>query len=418
MKLIHLITGCTGKVLCCTMAIGILTGLNLNSALGAENSGISSNQNVQFWLAELEKRHTTPLPHIDAPPPRAKVSETVSSKANHKKGKKKAGPKKISVDFYKVDLHNVFRLLGQVSGKNIVVDEGVKGTLTLALKDVPWTFVLEVIKNLKGLESTERYGTIMIYPATKKLSWAEESDTNASGTLEMAEADTGELDFSGPIIPGQSKSITIDKVKRSKTPLKNIVKAEKLIKDAVRYEKAGQYEDAFTRLKKAVELWPDNLDLQKKIASMYLKKGNILDAFNHAKEAVKLDPDDPEAAVLMAVSLASLNRNREARTYFEKALNTGKMDRDGMWNYAVFLFSQGDYRSALRLITKMESRFPVDPDMIMMKAQCYEHLNKKGQAISEYRTILSAGKGVPPNMTEYAQLRLQKLLGTPSKTSN
>ncbi len=52
---------------------------------------------------------------------------------------------RISVDFYKIDLHNVFRLIGEISGRNIVVDEKVNGSLTLALNDVPWDFVLDVI---------------------------------------------------------------------------------------------------------------------------------------------------------------------------------------------------------------------------------------------------------------------------------
>ena len=38
---------------------------------------------------------------------------------------------RISVDFYKMDLHNVFRFLREVSGTNIIVDESVQGTLTL-----------------------------------------------------------------------------------------------------------------------------------------------------------------------------------------------------------------------------------------------------------------------------------------------
>jgi len=59
---------------------------------------------------------------------------------------------KITVDFFKIDLHNVFRLFGEISGQNIVVDEGVTGTLTLALNDIPWDFALDIILNLKDLQ--------------------------------------------------------------------------------------------------------------------------------------------------------------------------------------------------------------------------------------------------------------------------
>ncbi len=50
---------------------------------------------------------------------------------------------RITVEFQKMDLHNVFNFLRQISGVNIVVDEAVKGSLTLVLDDVPgispWT---------------------------------------------------------------------------------------------------------------------------------------------------------------------------------------------------------------------------------------------------------------------------------------
>ena len=52
---------------------------------------------------------------------------------------------KISVDFYKIDIHNVFRLFRQVTDLNIIVDEAVTGTLTLALTDVPWDFALDIM---------------------------------------------------------------------------------------------------------------------------------------------------------------------------------------------------------------------------------------------------------------------------------
>ncbi len=44
----------------------------------------------------------------------------------------------------------------EISGMNIIVDQAVNGTLTLALNDVPWEFALDVIMNLTGLQKVER----------------------------------------------------------------------------------------------------------------------------------------------------------------------------------------------------------------------------------------------------------------------
>ena len=44
----------------------------------------------------------------------------------------------VSLDLKDVDIKDFFRLIGDISGLNIVLDPNVTGTLTILLKDVPW----------------------------------------------------------------------------------------------------------------------------------------------------------------------------------------------------------------------------------------------------------------------------------------
>ena len=367
---------------------------------------------VDYWLKELKDRqhHTMKVASVktgaqiiaadDGLPKTKMVAEA--------KGKAKKGPKKISVDFYKVDLHNVFRLLGQVSGKNVVVDEGVKGTLTLALDNVPWTFVLEVIKSLKGLNSIERNNTIMIYPKDKTVAWV--SGTDAKGTLALDV-------HKKPIVvrPKKSAKLLTGFGRKSVTPLKQILKAEKLIKKAAEQEKRGNIVGAFENLKKAAQIWPDNPQLLKKVAALALERQDPLNALNYAKAALRLDKHDGDVAAIAAIALARLERANEAKAYFEMAISN-KPKRDILWNYAVFSFSQGDYRQALRLLNRIEANYTVDPDVIMLKAQCYEYLAKTSQAIEAYKTVVYAGSGVSPAMINFAKLRLKALTGSEFET--
>ncbi len=375
----------------------------------AESWAEKPKADVDYWLKELKDRqhHTMKVASVktgaqiiaadDGLPKTKMVAEA--------KGKAQKGPKKISVDFYKVDLHNVFRLLGQVSGKNVVVDEGVKGTLTLALDNVPWTFVLEVIKNLKGLESIEKNNTIMIYPKKKSVEWAGEPST--SGTLETM---PGSVEVSK--YKTNKRRLTVENKRKSKTSLKQIMKAEKLIKKAASQEKHGNVMGAYQSLKKAAELWPDNLRLLDKLAALALQRNDNLAAFNYAKIALKLEKKDAEAAAIAAIALDRMDRPEDAREYFELAMNI-KPTKDILWNYAVFSFSQGNYRQALRLINRIEANYNITPDMLMLKAQCYEYLSKIPQAVAEYRSLLSSGENVPTEMIRFAKLRLSALTSTP-----
>jgi type IV pilus assembly protein PilQ len=51
----------------------------------------------------------------------------------------------ISLDLKEVDLRDFFRLIGDISGLNIVLDPNVSGSLTILLRDVPWDQALDVV---------------------------------------------------------------------------------------------------------------------------------------------------------------------------------------------------------------------------------------------------------------------------------
>lgn len=75
--------------------------------------------------------------------------------------------KKITIDLQDADIVNVIRLIGDVSGKNVVVAEDVKGKVTLKLKNVPWDQALDVILKTKDLGQETRGGIIRVVLQSK-----------------------------------------------------------------------------------------------------------------------------------------------------------------------------------------------------------------------------------------------------------
>ena len=75
--------------------------------------------------------------------------------------------KKITIDLMDADIVNVVRLIGDVSGKNVVVGEDVKGKVTLKLKNVPWDQALDVVLKTKDLGQETRGGIIRVVPQAK-----------------------------------------------------------------------------------------------------------------------------------------------------------------------------------------------------------------------------------------------------------
>jgi type IV pilus assembly protein PilQ len=65
-------------------------------------------------------------------------------------GRKFAG-RRISLDFQQADIQNVFRLIAEVSGFNMVIGEGVKGKVTMRLLNVPWDQALDMLLKMNNL---------------------------------------------------------------------------------------------------------------------------------------------------------------------------------------------------------------------------------------------------------------------------
>ena len=78
---------------------------------------------------------------------------------------KKYSGQKISLEFKDADIKNVFRLLAEVSGKNIVITDDVNRKVTVRLIEVPWDQAMDLIIDTNGLGKDETGNVIRISTA-------------------------------------------------------------------------------------------------------------------------------------------------------------------------------------------------------------------------------------------------------------
>jgi type IV pilus assembly protein PilQ len=83
------------------------------------------------------------------------------------KGPKGYTGQKISLDFKDADIKNVFRLLAEVSGLNIVVTDEVKKRVTVRLVDVPWDQALDLLVDTNGLGKEQMGNVVRISTAAQ-----------------------------------------------------------------------------------------------------------------------------------------------------------------------------------------------------------------------------------------------------------
>jgi len=102
---------------------------------------------------------------------------------------------KISLDLQEVDIRNVLRLLADVTGKNLVVEPGVAGKVTLKVDNVPWDQVLELILKINELDQVMEGNIIRIATAAKLKAELERKREVAEAQKELMAAarDLGEI---------------------------------------------------------------------------------------------------------------------------------------------------------------------------------------------------------------------------------
>jgi len=366
-----------------------------NTAAGEDNTQGGATQDQIGSLISKEKDIDSQLPEM-ALPTSAPMTARVKSDSDEGKALQDSfsfggyDRTRITVDFYKIDLHNVFRLLREVSGLNIVVDESVNGSLTLALNDVPWDFALDIILNLKNLQKEERYNTIVILPQNKEFNWPERAEDNFK-----FEADE-KMVATEAIIIQQQQNIPPE-----------VTEAKKVIQKGHEFEKKGDFENAVTVYTEAWEKWPNNERLANKISAIYLVylRQNAK-ALYFAKEALKINPGNHKAALNAAIALANMQQFQEAQQYFDQSVSGEKPSKEALLSYSVFSEGQNDYPSALTLLDKFNNMYGENLDSMIAYARILDKQGNHEAATEKYKQIMLSGFRIPPDLEKYIKSRI------------
>lgn len=75
--------------------------------------------------------------------------------------------KRVSFEFKDIDIHNLLRIIAEISKKNIVVADDVTGKITIRLRNVPWDQALDLILRSKSLGKEEFGNIIRVAPLAK-----------------------------------------------------------------------------------------------------------------------------------------------------------------------------------------------------------------------------------------------------------
>ena len=366
----------------------VSTGQDKNNASSSNSINKSSSSQISGVIGGV-KNIDNQLPLINPldtnPSPKAKAQQMED--AFNFSGYNK---ERITVEFHKMDLHNVFNFLRQVSGVNIVVDESVQGVLTLVLDDVPWDFALDIILNLKDLEKEERFNTLVIYPKDKAFKWPDQAQNNLS-----FKADSKVVERESLIIKQQDQQ-----------PVESAEAKEQMAlgREA---EKKENFEIAVQYYEKALEKWPSNSKLANKISSIYLVHlRQNAKALYYSKIALEKDHKNYPAMLNAAIASANMQDKEKARLYFNQCTQSKKPAKEALLSYAVFSEEQQDFNGALQHLERHDTLYGDDLNSLIAVARIYDKMGKSQQATDKYQKVLLSGYNLPPDLEKYIKGRL------------
>jgi len=296
---------------------------------------------------------------------------------------------RITVEFQKMDLHNVFNFLRQVSGANIVVDESVQGALTLVLDDVPWDFALEIILNLKDLEKEERFNTLVIYPKGKGFQWPEQSKNNLS-----FEADSTLIAQETLLIQQQEKQSV------------EVIEAKEFMAKGGEAEKREDFETAVRLYEQALEKWPENVKISNKLAGIYLVqlRQNAKSLF-FSKRTLQKDAANSSALLNAAIASANMQDSQQAEQYFKLSTKAAKPIKEALLSAATFYEDRQKFNEALLQLEKFDSLYGNNLESMIATARVLDKMGKRAQATEKYQAILASGFQIPPDLSKYIKGR-------------
>ncbi len=98
--------------------------------------------------------------------------------------------RRIDLDLKDADIHNVLRLIGDVSRRNIVVGDNVSGSITIRLRNVPWDQALAVVLQSKKLGMVEQGNILRIAPLDTLQAEREQEIERRKMEVELAPIET------------------------------------------------------------------------------------------------------------------------------------------------------------------------------------------------------------------------------------
>ena len=161
--------------------------------------------------------------------------------------------------------------------------------------------------------------------------------------------------------------------------------------------------DAIAEFKKAVELNPEHLGAQSRLASMLYEQGDYKGAAAAYEELVKIRPYDPRLRFRLGFCYSKIGEAVKGIKELEASIKINKTSLESHFHLAYLYAAQSRNEEAARECQYVLKYAPSDPNMNLLLSEVYAGMGKYDDAIARAERVLKLKKVKKVNLAEAHQ---------------
>ncbi len=161
-----------------------------------------------------------------------------------------------------------------------------------------------------------------------------------------------------------------------------------LIKQAKKYSKRGEFEDAEKVYQRVIEMQPSDDSLKLELATIYLKQRRLAEAYDIGFPIAKADPTNATAYAVVGAALLGAGNFKECRPILETSLQLNKREALAWASLGQLEFYENNISESLTDMREAVYRDNDEPDYIFALAQVAARSEKYKEAAAAYQRFL------------------------------
>ena len=177
-------------------------------------------------------------------------------------------------------------------------------------------------------------------------------------------------------------------------------KAKAALEKATVAQQAGRWAEARAGFEEGLGLLEEadpsvRLSVLRAIADTYAKEGNQAQAIATLERALQVDPNDAVSLQIIATTLISQGKEKEAEAYMARLPQGVKIDPDTLLNTGIKAYNDKDLNGALERFNRVVEQNPDLANAYYYRGLTYLGLNKSAEAKADFEKVLQLDPSFP-----------------------